>query len=121
MDNFNKNDQKYNKYNKNVPKSTMHPRTSMYNKEEPHNNFCHHISTDLLNNQIPVNILQLALKIRIRILKILNHIMNGSMKRIPSLPTVAKYTPSVEKATLLIDPWQICHLAIGLLCQEVNE
>lgn len=121
MDNLNKNDQIYNKYNKNDPKSTMHSRTSMYNKEEHHNNFCHRISTDLSNNQIPVNILHLALKFRIKILKILNHIIEGSMKRIPSLPTVAKYTPSVEKATLLIDPWQICHLAIGLLCQKVNE
>lgn len=102
-------------------KYTMYPHTSMYNKEEHHNNFCHHISTALSNSQIPVNILQSALKIRIQNLKILNHIMRGSIKRIPSLPTVAKYTPSVEKATLLIDPWQICHLAIGLLCQKVNE
>lgn len=35
---------------------------------------------------------------------------------IPSLPTVAKHAPSVENVMLLIEPWQICHLAIGLHC-----
>ena len=35
---------------------------------------------------------------------------------IPSLPTVAKNTPLTEKAMPLIEPWQTCHLAKGLLC-----
>lgn len=43
------------------------------------------------------------------------------MKAIPSLPTVAKNDPSAEKEMLLIEPWQICHLAIGLLCKSKIE
>lgn len=35
---------------------------------------------------------------------------------IPSRPTVARYMPSSEKARPLIEPWPMCHLAIGLLC-----
>jgi len=37
---------------------------------------------------------------------------------IPSRPTVAKYAPSIEKEMLLIEPWHICHLAMGLLCKS---
>lgn len=43
---------------------------------------------------------------------------------LPSLPTVARKAPSLEKAMLLIEPWHICHLATGLLCtyiEEINE
>jgi hypothetical protein len=36
-------------------------------------------------------------------------------KEVPSRPTVAKYAPSGEKEMALIEPWQTCHLAIGLL------
>jgi hypothetical protein len=40
------------------------------------------------------------------------------LKYIPSRPTVAMYVPSAEKEILLIEPWHICHLAIGLLCNS---
>jgi len=39
-------------------------------------------------------------------------------KNIPSRPTVARYAPSIEKEILFIEPWHICHLAIGLLCKN---
>lgn len=101
--------------------------TSRHHIVKHHNSSSHQILVALLWNQILSNNLQEEIYLRLKWTK--KHriwwrdtksewIYMHQMKQIPSLPTVAKYSPSVEKEKLLIEPWQICHLAIGLLCEE---
>lgn len=93
--------------------------TSRHNRVKHHSSFFHHISAVLLRSQILSSNLHghlISTPMQSISTRISNEASNRNM--LPSLPTVAKYVPSAEKEMLLIEPWQICHLEIGLLYQK---
>lgn len=103
--------------------------TSKCNTTTHHNNFFHQILAVPLKNQILSNNLHIVYQCKFKQKDktgVSYHWVEKKLKmprakQVPSLPTVAKYVPSGEKEIALIEPWEICHLATGLLCNVIHD